>query len=379
MAKKPATIEFLRNGLVAPLTKLSPASSGKPGTFDGGVYYDDGSICQAGIQVKGAYTNQPLPYSSEATPKFIAGYHIFGGMLQNAHFGHFIAESLTRVWATRHLNPTYKSIVFYLRAKEYGIKSFVTDAFDTILPGISIIFADVLTSFENLAVPSQLGDDVQGFIYGYPENIALLEPLRVGSRSGARRIYVSRSRLKGHEGGILLESLIEKNLAKEGYEIIYPETMSISEQFAAYRSADDLIFAEGSAAHLYAMAARPGQRSFMIWRRRHHGSFEMQIKSFSGETLLGLPSVRELWVPETQPHETVSGQAVLDFAALRDQLLSFGFISDASWELPTATDFAVDLKRNETAAKRRMVRYPQGLLGRTLLSKTAIVAEMDHL
>jgi hypothetical protein len=53
-----------------------------------------------------------------------------------------------------------------------------------------------------------------------------------------------------------------------GYTIIRPETMSLSRQIIAYNAVEELVFAEGSALHLYAPVARPDQRVFVIWRRK---------------------------------------------------------------------------------------------------------------
>ena len=64
------------------------------------------------------------------------------------------------------------------------------------------------------------------------------------------RLYVSRSRLPGHLGGLLFEDLLEENLIAEGYAIMYPEQLPIAEQVAVYASARQFIFAEGSSLHL---------------------------------------------------------------------------------------------------------------------------------
>ncbi len=81
------------------------------------------------------------------------------------------------------------------------------------------------------------------------------------------RIYVSRSGLGLHHGQYLQETTLEAALARQGYRIFHPEAHPIRDQIATYAAARQLIFADGSAAHLWSLHARPGQAAAVILRR----------------------------------------------------------------------------------------------------------------
>jgi hypothetical protein len=362
-----AMIEILYKGHVAPLTHLDFARDGQPGKFDGGVYYYNGQICEAGRQIKGSYWNDPASYLESVPAEKLLGNHIFGGMLQNEHFGHFVAESLTRLWATRQLHKSFDSVVFYLRVPSQPIAKFALDMLASIIPGVKITVVSRPTEYETLAVPKQLGDDQQGFIYGHPANRRLFAHLYETPKGGPKKIYVSRSHLKSNEGGVLLESVIEDNLKAEGYEIVHPQEFPFAEQIKLYRTAEDLIFSEGSALHLYAIFARPEQRSFVIWRRKKHGTFDWQLKSFGAQSTQGVPCIQTLWTPEMEPTVTVRGRAVLDFVSLRNQLQAAGFIRGAEWRVPTKSEFESELGRAGALMKTGFVKCPHELIGPNLL------------
>lgn len=328
--------EFLYNAVVAPLSRLDMFANGQPGRFDGGVYRENGDVCPGGEQIKAGYNNVPQPYADLATPEVVGGRHIFGGMLQNEHFGHFMMESLCRLWVVNFLDSSFTSMSFYLRRADAPIAGFVTEILRLIRPELHIHVVTAPTRFEILAVPQQLGHPDVGIIHGHPANRNIFAPLRGLEGAGARRVYVSRSRLNPRDGGFMLETAIEDNLRAEGYEILHPQELSVKEQVIAYNAADRLIFAEGSALHLYALVAKPTQKVFMIWRRRINDFFGWQIGTFGGPAVQGTPCLSELWIPQIDGGGTVRGRALLDFAQLKAQLVDADFIDGAAWKSPDA-------------------------------------------
>lgn len=365
MSVEPVSITFLYGGRVAPLTQLEVARPEQPGRFDGGVYDRNGRVCEAGLQIKSAYQNEPAPCPAGAPVQAIAGRHIFGGMLQNEHFGHFMAESLTRLWATRPLSG-FDSVVFYLRNPQQPIAGFAQEMLTLLVPEVHLTVVSALTAFDLLAVPTQIGARYGGFIYGHPAIREVVDGLPTADPSGPKKVYVSRSRLNAREGGLLLESVIEESLQAEGYAIAHPQEMSIRDQITLYRAADRIIFADGSALHLYALVARPDQQAFVIWRRKKNAGFDWQIQSFGGKPTAGIPCIRTLWVPEPDPTATVQAQAALDFTALRDQLTSSGFISGQTWKVPAPIEFEEGLERVRARMRTGFVPYPLELIGPNL-------------
>lgn len=353
-----ASIEFLPRGKVAPLTKLDFQRDGQPGRFDGGVYHSNGEICPLGSQLKAAYRNEPVMPAPAAEEK-ISGHHFFAGMLQNGHFGHFISESLSRLWAFQCLDKSFNSAVFYYRDRNTPLAKFAAETIKLIVPEVTIKAVIRPTEFELLAVPQQLAYSGNGFVIGHPMIRSMLGHLRGKPRNGEEKIYVSRSRLSLGDGGLLLEDAIERNLAAEGYEVVHPQELPVAQQIEKYNAAKHIIFADGSAIHLYALVARPDQKMFVIWRRHVDGVFAWQIRTFDGPRIEGKSCVKELWVPKNSNQGTVNGRALLDFPHLRSQLVELGFIGGGQWRDPEDFEFREALSDLGTRLKWTFVLHPR--------------------
>ena len=350
MTTPPAAIEFVDEARVAPLTQLDLARDGRIGRFNGGVYRADGSVVEAGLHVKDRYRNEPDALATGAEAMRVPGAHLFGGMLQNTHFGHFMVESLGRLWAAGQLRQV-DSVVFYPRHLERPLPGYAKELLWLLGIEADICLASSLMQFETLAVPTPMVTR-SGYLAGYPAARRMTQELRgVGRGAGAKKLYVSRSRLNPRDGAILLEERIEQNLEREGYTVIHPERLTIAQQLAHYNSAEHLVFADGSALHLYALVARPDQRVFVVWRRKRNGMFGWQIRSFGGAVVEGAPCVQRLWVPEVSFGAMAQAKAVLDFDDLRRQLVAGGFIGGDGWRDPGAADFSEALERIRTLTK----------------------------
>ncbi len=76
---------------------------------DGGVYYPDGRLCELSVHraCNRLHANVPLPLASSVASREVTGTHLFGGILIG-HFGHFLLESLSRLWALDEMAPKSK-------------------------------------------------------------------------------------------------------------------------------------------------------------------------------------------------------------------------------------------------------------------------------
>lgn len=210
-------MEYLEGGFVAPLTNIEFAQPNRPGQFDGGVYYKDGKVCELGKTIKGNYNNIPEAISSNV--QNIGSNSVFGGMLQNEHFGHFMAESLSRLWSFENLNNKYNSVTFFLRKPNFPIAKFIHDLFSLIVPGVNLTIAESPIQFDTLVVPQQIVHPGNGFIYGHHliknicQKLVEVEPSVLvpsagcaPARQGARRMLVTDRRpfQLRHEAGALV-------------------------------------------------------------------------------------------------------------------------------------------------------------------------------
>ncbi len=285
----------------------------------------------------------------------LSGRSVFGGMLQNTHFGHFVAESLSRLWAISLLGPEVERIVFNSRVPGKPVSRWASDVIGA-LTDVPIKVIDRCTTCDVLAIPSQIVH-TNGVIFGHPAIRDLVLPLRQlrSTLPGGKRLYISRSKLT-HQGGILQELMIERNLQAQGYRILHLQEVSIREQLEAYNSAEHLVFAEGSALHLYSLVAHEGQHAFVIPRRKMPMIFNWQLKSFGAGPLHGRPSITRLWLPEVEYGTTTKAKAELDFADLGQQLSDLGFITLTDWMIPSQAD--IDAEMHGITSKANFIYAP---------------------
>ena len=331
-----AAIELIQNAFVLPLTFVEPSQEGWPGRFDGSVHYSDRQVCDlAAIQVPGSLHEPASPAAFEhVSPIMTAGQHVFGGLLNNVHFGHFITESIVRLWAINYLATSFDTVVFYKYAPAADLPEFVSDTLEILLPECRISILSAPASFERLAVPQELKQG--SYFYGHPLNIEMCKRLRsfIGTSDVPKNVYISRSRLNIGNGGLIYEELIDDYMRSEGYTVLYPEAMPIRQQLEVYSNAEKLVFADGSAVHLYALVAHTSQSVFVIHRRGKYRVYDWQIGTLGGPSVQGESHIEELWVPERDPSRSF-GKGVLNFSSLSKEMFKAGFISSRAWENPT--------------------------------------------
>ncbi|MDO5619958.1 MAG: glycosyltransferase 61 family protein [Paracoccus sp. (in: a-proteobacteria)] len=267
----------------------------------------------------------------------LSGTHLWGGQIFN-HFGHFLTESISRLWAVAD-HPA-DSIVFVGRHKEMTDlqqwhRNFLTMA------GIDLPVRLITepTQVERLLVPGQ-GFGLGPIARGTPEFRAFghrlaeqIEP------KGDDRIYISRTR-QGKKGRALNEVQIEDNMRRNGYGIYYPERHSLAEQLAQYRKASHIVGLDSSAFHLAGLIARPGQKIAIILRRNMSAYYNIQ-RQFEGMTGTSPDILNVLegdWMPEKHKGASRLSWGQLDHAALARLLAERGYIDSADdWHLPTET------------------------------------------
>lgn len=283
----------------------------------------------------------------------LAGRHLWGGQLW-AHFGHFMVESLARIWAYDHADKP-DGLVFIAKrpGKVQSTHGYQREFLELLGVDVPITILTEPTEIDELIVPGQgfgLGTldtgtpEFRGFFAGhFARDIA---------PDGPERLYLSRSALGGAEGGVILEDVLEHNLAREGYEILHPQKHSIARQVAYYKAAKQVVGPDGSAFHLFGFVARPDQRAAVILRRSTsvYKGLKNQIQAFTGREPEVVSAINADWIPEhkNRPGRFSFGQ--LDFARVGEALRDKGYIAHPeAWDIP-----------NFRRQKRAMETYAAG-------------------
>lgn len=217
------------------------------------------------------------------------GRHFYGGPLF-LHFGHFLMESLSRLWAfdlaqKNGMIDASSKIIFNIFHENRFIEveklpKYVLEVLQILgLDHKRIEIVQEPTCFEELVV----ADQSCGLFFPITSNFTnFVHRARRLSESGTNRhitggdlIYVSRQAYRTR-GNYLGEATVESTLVQHGFKIFYPELHRVGEQIATFEAARGIVFAESSAIHLLSLCAR-FDGDIIVIKRRHREPFTKQL------------------------------------------------------------------------------------------------------
>ena len=233
----------------------APIVTAPPHGFRGGVVLGDGredSKLRHSRYWQAVDSFRITPTSSE----LLKGEYTYWGPYYE-HFGHTMAEFVHRIIPSMNFNfPSKYLLVGDVHIKEnknIKMPTFFKDILyfmDIDLDNIVIINKDV--TVENLFICEQGSDFGGGPKSGYLDHLDRFSGRRLeylmGPPWSMRKVYVSRSKLRAG-GNYLGEQYVESLLRSEGFDIFHPEECGFVDQMQIYRSAEKLVFAEGSSCH----------------------------------------------------------------------------------------------------------------------------------
>ena len=311
------SIDRLENATIVPVRDDRDLSCG--------VLRADGKICDNSrtLLIRPQLTGIPgAPDPAEV--KEVAGRHLFAGMAR-VHFGHFMTETISRLWALDHLDAPVDSLIFqpiYHRSPRNLFSRNVRQIVAVLCDGLPIQSFEGPVRVEKLLVPSQ-GVGHFGWSTGTPDFRRFVRR-RFEERytaDGPEKLYISRARLDNENRHLDQEYEIEEMMIDAGYTIFHPERFSIREQAEHYLAARLLVGGDGSAFHFAAHLLQPGTRVGLIKRRRDTHVFAAiaeQIKAFGEVELATLHPL--------MPADPEDEKPPINLYRLRRALRAKGFI-----------------------------------------------------
>lgn len=354
--------DIVPNGIVLPQRRYWPVEENRS-AFDGGAFTAEGEFIEMSRHVGRAHRHMPGPLVPAAPELWsnserLTGSWVYGGHLRN-HFGHFVIECLGRMWAVdrRFHGRDVAGIVFFMfngrprsADRTFTDQQIATVAKSTARHGFIGEMIELLTGLsswrvaglplqaDELIVPKQImGDgipeahnyDVQMFRNFMHERLAI----RFGAPNRIEPVYVSRSRLPRQTGSPVLEDILEENLKQEGYRIIYPEQMSLTEQIKTYQNSGTILGISGSALHLAAFCLDENATLGLIVRMKAgHRKFirqatDMGARAYDFSAFIG--EIEPVRSEQNPPVNWTSSRhvLVLDIEKLWQQLHAKGLVS----------------------------------------------------
>lgn len=301
-----------------------------------GVLRPDGSYCSAGALWRNGRTLTTRPDAAEATLPKRSGTWLWGGVLW-MHFGHFLVESTSRLWAFDHLREKIDGVLFIPKRPRNGseVAEFQHEFGRLLNLDVPIACAGSPEEVERLIVPGQ-GFGLGNMIVGTDEYKATIANRFATDipAEGSDRLYISRSKLPSGRGNLIGEPELESYLANQGYRIYHPEKHDVRHQIATYKAARKVIAAEGSALHMLALVAQPDAEVAIVVRRPSGATrnLERHLTSFTGRQPTLVTQLTRSWKPLGKAKPRL-WMGELDMPALRQDLIDAGFIrkNAAKW------------------------------------------------
>jgi hypothetical protein len=226
-----------------------------------GVCDESGSVFSASVSLRGKQVSSkrdapPRELLDRAPLQPGTAYYLGDLRHHNAHYGHFLLETLSRAWDWSEARTEAKLMVLGARMPDFARR------FYAVLFGSAdrVTLVNRTTRFERIVVPAP------AFVLDRHVHVQFKELCdriagAVGGEKEARSeqpVYISRSGLDPASCRTILgEELFERVLAGEGFRIVRPEAMSIDDQIRLFNRHRNVVASMGSACHtrLFSLSA----------------------------------------------------------------------------------------------------------------------------
>ena len=200
------------------------------------------------------------------------------GFIQK-HFGHQVGEFSMRIIPSLHMEPAAK-LMFAIGSKS------IPPWFGDLMNWCGVEAANVLLVHtpalaKELHVVPQ-AEQLTRTLAPAPGHLDVMD--RFVARKGkpgdviSQPVFISRAGLNLRHARLAGEEYIERCVRDAGGLVFRPETASIGEQMALYRSAKTLVFTEGSALHMLQLAGRSFNAVHVLGRRPGVDLFSSNIR-----------------------------------------------------------------------------------------------------
>lgn len=354
----------LDNAIVVPrAANGTNAAAQKSGVFD-----SDGAFVRESVTFRkvGQFNSEP-DFPKENDIRFLKSRYMYGGVLFG-HFGHFLVDSLARIWAVCELGDKIDGIVFTPKTNAGDLQR-VARVQRRIVQALGVPHPIINTAHrlrvEKLYVPNQ-GIGLDDWGVGSPgfHRFVREQGGRKGATEGRRKLYLSRSALPRQRASYLSEKILVSHLEDEGYTVIHPQQHSIEEQIALYRAAEYVISPNGSPLHLLACVGNTNQKVAVIARRSAETNlgFERQLRAFHDCHVVTLNCLVNDWVPTSSPRPGRSSWGEFDMNLPYTSLEDANFISgDKPWGQVPEEALNEELANIEAVEGQKYHRYVPGL------------------
>ncbi len=244
-----------------------------------GIFDANGSLVTEAAYVRGDsqdLVGQRLYVDPASLDIVDSPYHtmIYGGPII-PHYGHFLLSSLARVWALDGSAPA----LFHSHPALFEHRApYIRDV--TAAAGLTPKNACSLTQptrIKRLLVPQASVIEQCRVSPVYAASVGRIGyTFKDTGRFTETDYYLSKSRLAFGVAGLEDEEMVELAFARRGFEIVYPETLSIADQVSLFRNARTIAGTVSSAFHTVALTPyASGRRVLFDYNNMPNSNFAL--------------------------------------------------------------------------------------------------------
>lgn len=167
---------------------------------------------------------------------------LYGGMLVD-HFGHFVTETLARLWPAETEPDLPLILTLPQRIREPRLERWQAEILELLGLRDRVLPLTRPVQVQDCLIPEP-GYEIQ-FAFA-PEHARFLGRVAWQPRRGCW-LWLSRAGLAGRGGDGPGQSAIDSAMSRAGWQVVHPETLSVNAQLAAYAQAERIAGEEGSA------------------------------------------------------------------------------------------------------------------------------------
>ena len=234
------------------------------GVFDADLNFIDGHTDMLPNKNLGLYVLSGAYEIDRANINYVEEDVIYGGAMIY-HFGHFLTETMARMWyVIQHPELDCKIVFLEIKSKVCPTpKPWIYEFFE--LLGLSkerIVTVEEPTQFRSITVP----DQALYFRHSYSSEFLLPYRFivdRLPSRETPKKIFLSRS--EEFVSKMCNVGYFDNFYRAHGYEVVYPEKLSLSEQVSIISGAEEIATFLGTTSH-WAVVCKPGTKITLLMR-----------------------------------------------------------------------------------------------------------------
>jgi capsular polysaccharide biosynthesis protein len=187
---------------------------------------------------------------------------LFGGIWYGGHFGHFLTETIGRLWPTQPSHEAPADTIVFIVPDDQPEIELATAVRRVLERHFKLVFVKAKVQVTELIVPERtfLGNS---FAHSRHKDVAerIWEAVSEGDPAPPRYldadVYLSRSRLHPGLRRIVNEPDLERSLEARGFTILHPQDLSLAEQVAVFQNARTVCGFIGSAFHTMLLVPPP--------------------------------------------------------------------------------------------------------------------------